>query len=200
MSETSVAAPEAAAAVQSYILFGVAGTTYAIRSQQVLHIEMIDHVTPVPNAPVFVEGVVFSRGQVVPVINLRARFGFDRVEADARTRLIIVELESRVVALLADSAREFVTIRPDSIQPPGTALAGLSGEYLEGIATIGDRLVLILNVKDIVNAANAPHIVRAHSAIMPSTSPVKCSPAASMDFTTCFSSSTHTAAGSASVE
>ena len=153
MSETSVAAPEA---VQSYILFGVAGTTYAIRSQQVLHIEMIDHVTPVPNAPVFVEGVVFSRGQVVPVINLRARFGFDRVEADARTRLIIVELESRVVALLADSAREFVTIRPDSIQPPGTALAGLSGEYLEGIATIGDRLVLILNVKDIVNAANAP--------------------------------------------
>jgi len=140
----------------SYILFTLAGTTYALRSEYVRHMEMVDHVTRVPNAPAYVDGVVSSRGQVVPVINLRARFGFDRVEADARTRLIIVELESRVVALLADSAREFVTIRPDSIQPPGTALAGLSGEYLEGIATIGDRLVLILNVKDIVNAANAP--------------------------------------------
>jgi purine-binding chemotaxis protein CheW len=140
----------------SYILFTLAGTTYALRSEYVRHMEMVDHVTRVPNAPTYVDGVVSSRGQVVPVINLRARFGFDRVEADARTRLIIVELESRVVALLADSAREFVTIRPDSIQPPGAALAGLSGEYLEGIATIGDRLVLILNVKDIVNAANAP--------------------------------------------
>jgi purine-binding chemotaxis protein CheW len=140
----------------SYILFTLAGTTYALRSEYVRHMEMVDHVTRVPNAPAYVDGVVSSRGQVVPVINLRARFGLDRVEADARTRLIIVELESRVVALLADSAREFVTIRPDSIQPPGAALAGLSGEYLVGIATIGDRLVLILNVKDIVNTANAP--------------------------------------------
>ena len=140
----------------SYILFTLAGTTYALRSEYVRHMEMVDHITRVPNAPAYVDGVVSSRGQVVPVINLRARFGFERVEADARTRLIIVELESRVVALLADSAREFVTIRPDSIQPPGAALAGLSGEYLEGIATIGDRLVLILNVKDIVNAASAP--------------------------------------------
>jgi purine-binding chemotaxis protein CheW len=140
----------------SYILFTLAGTTYALRSEYVRHMEMVDHVTRVPNAPAYVDGVVSSRGQVVPVINLRARFGFDRVEADARTRLIVVELESRVVALLADSAREFVTIRPDSIQPPGAALAGLSGEYLAGIATIGDRLVLILNVKDVVDAANAP--------------------------------------------
>ena len=140
----------------SYILFTLAGTTYALRSEYVRHMEMVDHVTRVPNAPTYVDGVISSRGQVVPVINLRARFGFDRVEADARTRLIIVELESRVVALLADSAREFVTIRPDSTQPPGAALAGLSGEYLEGIATIGDRLVLILNVKHVVDVANAP--------------------------------------------
>jgi purine-binding chemotaxis protein CheW len=69
MSETSVAVPEAAsAAAQTYILFGVAGTTYALKSQDVLHIEMLEHVTPVPNAPAFVEGVVFSRGQVVPVL------------------------------------------------------------------------------------------------------------------------------------
>ena len=64
MSETSVASAPSASA-HSYILFGVAGTTYALKSQDVLHIEMIEHVTPVPNAPVFVEGVVFSRGQVL---------------------------------------------------------------------------------------------------------------------------------------
>jgi purine-binding chemotaxis protein CheW len=150
MSETSVAAPAAAAAVQSYILFGVAGTTYAIRSQQVLHIEMIDHVTPVPNAPVFVEGVVFSRGQVVPVINLRARFGFERAAITLRSRLLVVQHEGRRVGLLADESREFIRISETAIRPPQEAIGGLSGNYLEGVATLGERIVLVLSVRELV--------------------------------------------------
>jgi chemotaxis signal transduction protein len=150
MSETSVAAPEAAAAVQSYILFGVAGTTYAIRSQQVLHIEMIDHVTPVPNAPIFVEGVVFSRGQVVPVINLRARFGFERAAITVRSRLLVVQREGRRVGLLADESREFIRISETAIRPPQEAIGGLSGNYLEGVATLGERIVLVLSVRELV--------------------------------------------------
>ena len=150
MSETSVAAPEAAAAVQSYILFGVAGTTYAIRSHQVLHIEMIDHVTPVPNAPVFVEGVVFSRGQVVPVINLRARFGFERAAITLRSRLLVVQHEGRRVGLLADESREFIRISETAIRPPLEAIGGLSGNYLDGVATLGERIVLVLSVRELV--------------------------------------------------
>jgi len=150
MSETSVAAAEAAAAVQSYILFGVAGTTYALRSQQVLHIEMIDHVTPVPNAPVFVEGVVFSRGQVVPVINLRARFGFERAAFTLRSRLLVVQHEGRRVGLLADESREFIRISETAVRPPQEAIGGLSGNYLDGVATLGERIVLVLSVRELV--------------------------------------------------
>ena len=150
MSETSVAAPEAAAAVQSYILFGVAGTTYALRSQQVLHIEMIDHVTPVPNAPVFVEGVVFSRGQGVPVINLRARFGFERAAFTLRSRLLVVQHEGRRVGLLADESREFIRISETAVRPPQEAIGGLSGNYLDGVATLGERIVLVLSVRELV--------------------------------------------------
>ena len=136
---------------RSYILFGVAGTSYAIRSDQVLHMEMVEHVTPVPNAPPFVEGVVFSRGQVVPVINLRARFGFDRKGLDLRTRLLVVQDEGRQVGLLADDAREFINIVDTAIQPPNEAIGGLSGNYVEGIATLGERIVLILSVREIVD-------------------------------------------------
>ena len=142
---------DAARARQSYILFGVAGTSYAIRSDQVLHMEMVEHVTPVPNAPPFVEGVVFSRGQVVPVINLRARFGFDRKGLDLRTRLLVVQDEGRQVGLLADDAREFINIVDTAIQPPNEAIGGLSGNYVEGIATLGERIVLILSVREIVD-------------------------------------------------
>ena len=94
MTEPDAAAVqrEPASALQTYILFGVAGTTYAVRSDQVLHMEMVEHITPVPNAPPHVEGVVFSRGQVVPAINLRLRFGFARAPYTLRSRLIVVQV------------------------------------------------------------------------------------------------------------
>lgn len=135
---------------ETYILFTVAGTTYAARSHQVLHIEMVEHVTPVPNAPGFVEGVVFSRGQVVPVINLRARFGFERAPIDLRTRLLVVQNEGRRVGLMVDDAREFIAIAEGLIQPPNEAIGGLSGNYLDGVATLGDRIVLVLNIREVV--------------------------------------------------
>jgi chemotaxis signal transduction protein len=137
---------------QTYVLFTVAGTTYALQSHQVRHMEMIEQVTPVPNAPSFVEGVVFSRGQVVPVLNLRVRFGFERIARDLRMRLLVVDIAGRTIGLLADDAREFVTIADGAIQPPSDAIGGLSGNYIEGVATIGDRIVLILNLNNVVDA------------------------------------------------
>ena len=138
---------------EPYILFELAGTPYAIPSAVVQRMEMIEHVTPVPNAPPFVDGVVFSRGRVVPAINLRCRFGFDRVPYDLRTRLIIVTHADRAVGLIVDSAREFITIPPESIQPPPEGLSGMSGEYLSGIATVADRLILILDVAEVLKYA-----------------------------------------------
>ena len=140
----------------SYILFTVAGTTYALPSGEVRHMEMLEGVTRVPNAPTFVDGVVFSRGQVVPVVNLRARFGFERAAYDLRTRLIVVQAASRVIGLVVDSAREFVNIPPESIQPPHEALAGMSGRYVEGVASLGHkRLVLTLDLSRILNFAES---------------------------------------------
>jgi chemotaxis signal transduction protein len=145
------ALPESAKA-QTYILFGVAGTTYAVPSPQVQHIEMVEQITPVPNAAHAVEGVVFSRGQVVPVINLRARFGFNRTAINQRTRLLVVQQGTRSVGLLADEAKEFVTIADASIHPPNEAIGNLSGSYLNGVATLGERVVLILDVRDVVES------------------------------------------------
>jgi purine-binding chemotaxis protein CheW len=141
--------------IGSYILFTVAATTYALPSGDVRHMEMIEDMTRVPNAPSFIDGVVFSRGQVVPVVNLRARFGFEREPFDLRTRLIVVQAGARLIGLVADSAREFVSIPPDAIQPPNEALAGMSGRYVEGIASVRDRLILVLNLDRILNFAEA---------------------------------------------
>jgi len=150
MSDTAPAA--IASDARTYILFGVAGTTYAAPSRQVRHIEMVDDVTAVPNAAPHVEGVVFSRGQVVPVVNLRVRFGFDRGERGIKTRLLVVDADGRRVGLLADEAREFITIPEAAVQPPAASISGLNGNYIEGIATLGERIVLILNIQSVLDA------------------------------------------------
>jgi purine-binding chemotaxis protein CheW len=139
---------------ETFILFALAGTTYAIRTRDVQHMEMVDEVTPVPNAAPFVDGVVFSRGQVVPVLNLRARFGFEKAPYDLRTRLLVVQTAGRTAGLVVDSAREFASIDAQSIRPPHAAIGALSGRYLEGIATLGDRIVLVLDLGEILNIAD----------------------------------------------
>ena len=131
-------------AAETYILFELAGSAYGVRSKDVLHIDLLEHITPVPNTASAVEGVVFSRGQVIPALNLRARFGFPREAHTPRTRLIFLKHEQRTVALIVDSAREFRSIPTDSIRPIEETLTGVNGNYVRGVATVGDRLVLLL--------------------------------------------------------
>jgi purine-binding chemotaxis protein CheW len=139
--------------MDTFILFTLVGTTYAVRTRDVLHMEMVEEITPVPNATASVEGVVFSRGQVVPVVNLRARFGFERIPPDLRSRLLIVQSNGRTVGLMVDSAREFARIAPETIRPPQDALTRLSGRYLEGIAIVQDRIILILDLSAVIEIA-----------------------------------------------
>lgn len=145
----------------SYILFELAGTTYALRSDDIVQLEMVGRLTPVPNAPSFVEGVISLRGQVIPAVSLRARFGFPAVPYDVRSRLIVVRGEGRTVGLLVDSAREFATIPADSILPPPDGVAGMSGPYLRGLAHLGERLVLVLDVVELLDARVHPMLLPA---------------------------------------
>ena len=137
--------------MEPFILFELSGTTYGVRSRFVQQIEMIDDVASVPNSHPAIEGVVLVRGQVIPALNLRTRFGFERIERDLRSRLVVINSGNREVGLMVDTAREFLKIPAESIEPPPEALTGLSGQYLEGVAAIGERLILILNLDAVLD-------------------------------------------------
>jgi purine-binding chemotaxis protein CheW len=134
----------------TFVLFELAGATYGVRSSDVRQLEMIEHITPVPNTSDVVEGVVFSRGQVIPAVSLRARFGFDRIPYDIRTRLLVVGVGERNVGLVVDSARQFMRIPPEAISPPPDGLSELSGRYLKAVASVEDRTILILDMKEVI--------------------------------------------------
>lgn len=133
-----------------YILFTVAGTTYAVPSSQVAHVDLVEEITRVPNAAPFVDGVVFSRGQIIPAINMRARFGFERAPVDLRTRFLVVNMGGRSVGLLVDACREFLRIDPSAIHPPADTLGDRRESSIAGIATMGDRMIVILNLDQLL--------------------------------------------------
>lgn len=139
---------------ESYVLFELAGATYALPSAAVQHIEMIEHVTKVPNAHRAIDGVVFSRGQVLPALNLRVRFGFPREEHRLQSRILFVRLQQRTVGLIVDSAREFRTIPKENIRPIEETLTGISGNYLTGVLNTDGKLVLFLDLEAVLNLEN----------------------------------------------
>jgi purine-binding chemotaxis protein CheW len=144
-----------------YVLFEVEGTTYGVPSNSVRHIEMVEHVTLVPNANPAIDGVVFSRGQVIPALNLRTRFGFTKQAPTLRTRIVFVQVRDRLVGLIVDTAREFLRISSEKIQPIEETLTGIQGNYLKSVANLEQRLVLLLDLEQVLDVDNyepAPEI------------------------------------------
>jgi purine-binding chemotaxis protein CheW len=126
-------------------------TAYAIPSDRIAQIEMAERITPVPNAPSFVRGVAFLRGEVVPVVDLRVRLGLAPLELGLASRTVVVEVGQRRVGLLVDRAREVIYARDDEIVPPPESAAGAS--HVEGVIARQDRLLLVLDVEKVVAAA-----------------------------------------------
>jgi purine-binding chemotaxis protein CheW len=149
---------------ETYIIFELGNSAYALPSGDVMHIEMLEHITPVPNTAPSVEGIVFSRGRLFPALSLRVRFGLERVPATPRSRLIFVTVHERTVALIVDSAREFRRIPHDAIRPVEQELPGVQGNYVRGVATVGDRMVLLVDVVRVLNLDDPAPIVAAEAA------------------------------------
>lgn len=152
-------------ASHTYIIFELGNAAYGVRSSDVLHVEMLEHITPVPNAAPAVEGLVFSRGQLYPALNLRVRFGLPPIPHTARTRLLFTQVHQRTVALIVDSAREFRNLPPESIRAVQGEITGIHGRYVAGVATLHERSILLLDVLAVLNLDDpAPVLTAAEAA------------------------------------
>lgn len=138
------------AAKESYIIFQIDGTSYGISGKYILQLEMMQEITPVPDTPEYMEGVMFSRGEVIPVINLRIRFGLQKKNYDASTRIMVIRHGDRVAGLIADNAREYINIITAAIHPVPSMYSGKEGSFIESVARTGDRMILISNLKEII--------------------------------------------------
>jgi purine-binding chemotaxis protein CheW len=144
------AAPRSAAAEDLHVVFRVADAEYALPANVVVQMESFTEATTVPSTAPFLAGIMPLRGRVVPVIDLRLRFGLSKVAPTLDSRVVVGELGDRVVALLADSAREVVKIPPADLQTPPRLVAYGAGAFVKAIAQVGKRMILVLDFAKVI--------------------------------------------------
>jgi purine-binding chemotaxis protein CheW len=134
------------------ILFSLGRGNYGISIDNINEIKKMEEITVVPKAPKFIEGVINLRGNVVPVIDLRKRFGMENVEITKKTKIIIVEVGKRQFGVIVDAVAEVVTLAEDQIEPSLPTVSGLKAEFINGIGKINSKLIIILEISKILQS------------------------------------------------
>jgi purine-binding chemotaxis protein CheW len=142
---------------------------YAIEITKVKEIILLEGVTRVPQMPDFIEGIINLRGTVIPVIDLRKRFGLPADTDPDQTRIVVTRMENRIVGIIVDAVSQVMKIPKANIQPPPETIAGLVGKYLTGVAKLEDRMVIMLDIECIMNTKEMmqlkEHMEEEHSGV-----------------------------------
>lgn len=138
--------------LRQLISFMVGSEEYGMELLSVKEVIRAPTVTRLPRAPSFVKGIINLRGDVIPVVDLRDKFGLEATADTAATRVIVVDVEGRLVGMVVDSASQVVRIPADQIEPPPPVAGGLPSEIIKGVGKIDGRLVILLNIGVILSA------------------------------------------------
>ncbi|EPZ46240.1 MULTISPECIES: chemotaxis protein CheW [Alicyclobacillus] len=126
---------------------------YGARVEQVMSVERMLDISPVPRTLSYIKGVANLRGTVTPVIDLRERVGLrgqSEVGDDAR-RIVVVEVDEMTVGLIVDAVEDVVSIDEAAVEPAPAVVGGLQAVYLDGVARVGERLMVVLNLERILS-------------------------------------------------
>lgn len=135
------------------VSFRLGAEEYGVDIAQVQEINRMVTVTSVPRAPAFMEGVINLRGQLIPIIDLRTRFGMARADHTKNTRIVVTEIGNKRVGMVVDSVSEVLRLPLDAIEPAPDMIAGVDTEYICGVGKVDDRLIILLDLAKVVTGS-----------------------------------------------
>lgn len=136
------------------VSFNIGEEEFGVDILRVQEINRMTDVTRVPNAPEYVVGVINLRGKVIPIIDLRLRLGLPKKEYAKDTRIVVVELESRVLGFIVDSVNEVIRINREIAEPPPPMVSGIDSEFITAIGKLKDRLLILLDLNKVIAIKN----------------------------------------------
>jgi purine-binding chemotaxis protein CheW len=131
--------------------FRIGNETFGVRIGSVREIVRVPEITAVPSAPETVEGVINLRGKIIPVMDLRKRFGQTEIQADKKNRILVVELNNKLVGLIVNAASEVLKIAPSEIEAPGNLFAEGESGYVIGVGKLKGRLIILLDIAKLLH-------------------------------------------------
>ncbi len=146
--------------------FRIGNEMYGIRIGAVREIVRVPEITSVPSAPDLIEGVINLRGKIIPVMDLRKRFGQTEIISDKKNRILVVELENKLIGLIVNAASEVLKLPPSEVDSPGSVFAEGESSYVTGVGKLKGRLIILL---DIAKLLQRPEYKRLEEAAEPVT-------------------------------
>ena len=146
---------ETTAETVQVVVFVLDGNEFGIDITQVREINKLMKITRVPRVPAYVEGIINLRGQLVPVVDLRTRLGMTAAAPTKAARIIVAEIGARSVGMVVDEVREVVRIPRGQIDAGEAVLRGLAMEHVGAVGKIDERLIVLLDLVDVLGAGVA---------------------------------------------
>ncbi len=147
------------------VTFRLAKEEYSIDILRVQEIIRHMEITRVPKAPDFVDGVINLRGRVIPVLDLRKRFGLPVNERTDETRIIVVDINDKTVGFKVDAVSEVLRLAADKVEPPPSLVAGIDSEYIKGVGKMEGRLIILLDVLKILTSCEKESLAAVAKAV-----------------------------------
>jgi purine-binding chemotaxis protein CheW len=132
------------------VSFALGKEEYGVDIAQVQEINRMVAITHVPRAPHFMEGVINLRGQLIPIIDLRTRFGMPRAEQTKNTRIVVTEIGNKRVGMVVDSVSEVLRVPTEEIEDAPDMITGVDTEYIRGVGKLGERLIILLDLGRVI--------------------------------------------------
>ncbi|MBI5893184.1 MAG: chemotaxis protein CheW [Deltaproteobacteria bacterium] len=134
------------------VTFNMGKEEFSVEILKVQEIIRMMEITRIPKSPDFVEGVINLRGKVIPIIDLRKRFGLPKIDKDTDTRIIVIESGGKSIGLIVDSVSEVLRLPASTVEPPPEIVGGIDSEYIEGVGKLEDRLIILLNLDKVLTS------------------------------------------------
>ncbi|MCH7801399.1 MAG: chemotaxis protein CheW [Chloroflexi bacterium] len=135
---------------EQLVVFDLAAEAYGVDIGAVREIIRMQDITKVPGAPAFVEGIINLRGNVIPVVDLRKRFGLSVSERNRDNRILVVDIGGHDIGVVVDAVTEVLRISSDSVEPPSAVITTADSVYLLGIVKLEGRLVILLDLEKVL--------------------------------------------------
>lgn len=133
------------------VSFRLSNEEYGLGIMQVQEIILMGEITEIPEVPHYIRGLINLRGKVIPIVDLRQRFGLAAAENSEQTRIIVVNAAANTLGIVVDAVSEVLRIEPDQIEPPPAGLLGIERAYIQGLMKMEKKIMILLNIDAILS-------------------------------------------------